>query len=501
MKQTLLSLLFLLGVSIGLAQAEEISYDFSSSIPNAWTSSVVPNSFEGRGAQFTASGTLTLKGLQDISKVVILCSCNNSTEGGNSIEVSVAGKSWGTEGLKKETDVQKTFTGTSASGDVVLSLTRSSKSIYIKTVTVTCGGEGQGGGGEEGEGGGEDTPSTDLDPNYTYAEPTVVSTPGAENNNIPYEFVKNNIKVSCTTGALTDTYFGCNAGSSITFTATKPIKGISIDGYVKKGFDATASAGNITFESDPDTEVEANPVVVVTDINATSVTINCVKQLRCYNVSIYFDANPEGGTGGGGEEEEGDYTFDWEPTEATVINDAMAELYYIDYSDYFGFPYTSLYLGSEKGELYLDVFARSAKGTALQPGTYSVSADGADGTIMASPGGNDEEDIPSMYITDFEYDEEYDETFYTSAYYLESGTLTVAQDPSGVKMTFQGRSHFGSTINVTYVGPAIDLNEDDPDGIQSIEKANLSSIIKQFSKGQIVLKKGSRTYDLQGRRI
>lgn len=499
---TLCLLMLSLVFSIG-AQAEDIVYDFSSAIPSGWTSSVTPNGFEtsgyARGAQFTASGTLTLKGLKDVSKIVILCSCNIDT--GNSIAVSVNGKDWGTEALVKETDVEKTFTGAVATGDVVLSLTRGSKSIWIKTVTVTCGtatGGGEGEGGEGGEGGGT---TTDLDPSYTYAEPTVVSTPGAVGNNMPYEFVKNNIKVSCTTGAVTDTYFGCNAGATLTFTATKPIKGISIDGYVKKGFDVTVSAGDVEFLSDEETEIEDNPVVVIYDIDAKTVTLNCVKQLRCYNVSFYFEGNPEeeisgGGTGGG---DEGDYNYDYEPDEATTLNITFDEMEYADYSDYFDYAYTDLYFISEDYEMELAVFSPSVSGTALAPGTYQITSDYAEGTVQASPGGDDMYDYPAYIATDFEYDEEYDAWYYNSAYYIVSGTLTVASDPAGVKMTLKGKTYKGTTVNASFIGQPTKYEEEE-EGIATAKTDDkVPGVVKQIRNNQIIIRQANRTLDLQGR--
>lgn len=494
---SILSLLILSLVASISAQAEDIVYDFSSAIPNGWTSSVTPNDFEARGAQFIASGTLTLKGVKDASKVVVLCSCNNATEGQNTISVSVAGKDWGTEQLKKETDVEKTFSGATASGDLVLSLTRGAKSIYIKTVTVTCGEGGQGGGGGgEGEGGGGET-TPDLDPNYTYSEPTSVTSPGEQGSNINYEFVKNNVKVTCTTGALYNNYFGCNAENSITFTATKPIKGISINGYVKKGFEAEATSGNISYASDPETEVEANPVLILTDVNAKSVTINCLKQLRCYEVSVYFENNPDGDIDDGGDDE-GDYNYDYEPDEATTLNITFDELEYADYSDYFEYAYTDLYFVSEDYEMELAVFSPSVSGTALAPGTYQITSDYAEGTVQASPGGDDMYDYPAYIAANFF--EEDGEWYYENAYYIVSGTLTVAADPAGVKMTLNGKTYKGSTVNATFVGNPVNYNEEE--GIATAKTDDsVPGIVKQIRSNQIIIRQGQRTLDLQGREM
>lgn len=147
--------------------------------------------------------------------------------------------------------------------------------------------------------------STSLDPEYKYAEPTAVTVPAQTVQGAAYTFVCNNIEVKATKGAITPDYFSCHAGEKITFTATQAIKGIVIDGYVKKDFEATASSGTISYVNASADEVTANPVVVITDIDTTAVTLSCVKQLRCYGVKVYFEANPTdtiaGGQSGTGE--------------------------------------------------------------------------------------------------------------------------------------------------------------------------------------------------------
>lgn len=138
----------------------------------------------------------------------------------------------------------------------------------------------------------------DLDPNYTYDEPTIVNVPDTQFFKNEYAFIDNNVLVSCPQGSImkaTDTtfaYFNCNANYSLTFTATQPIKGIAIDGFVRKAFHATCDKGEIQFLTDEDLDMEGWPALVITDIDATSVTLNCPKQLRCYGVRVFFEGNP-----------------------------------------------------------------------------------------------------------------------------------------------------------------------------------------------------------------
>ena len=135
----------------------------------------------------------------------------------------------------------------------------------------------------------------DLDKEYIYpASVTVKPDITDKLYKEEYAFIDNNILVRCTQGSLipaTDTtlaYFNCNAGYEITFTAVQDIKTLAVDGFVRKAFSADCQPGDIWFETDEDFDIEAFPVLTVTGINATSVTISCPKQIRCYEVRIAF---------------------------------------------------------------------------------------------------------------------------------------------------------------------------------------------------------------------
>ncbi len=148
----------------------------------------------------------------------------------------------------------------------------------------------------------------DLLPTYVYPEPTNVAVPDTTIIKKEYAFIHNNILVHCELGSIVKAeegdpddeedfghpaYFNCNAEHSITFTASKPIKGIAIDGYVRKAFNATCDNGSITFLTNPDYEMEGWPALVIQDVNATSTTIYCPKQFRCYALHVYFVNNPD----------------------------------------------------------------------------------------------------------------------------------------------------------------------------------------------------------------
>ena len=160
-----------------------------------------------------------------------------------------------------------------------------------------------------------------LDPSYRYAEPTLVEAPDSiasqneeeegeggesgeqeEKKAEGYSFISNNIRVSATKGEIEAGTFSVKKGGTLTFTATKRIKGVVISGTVKESFTATTDKGQIEALFS-DIEREAYPAVIVKDVNDTAVTITCNKKLICLYAQVYFYANPteviEGRTGEG----------------------------------------------------------------------------------------------------------------------------------------------------------------------------------------------------------
>ncbi len=489
MKKQLLSLLFL--VIVGNAFADEVTFDFSQGVPSSWTTSQTPAGVEtadpARGTQFTANATLTLTGVSNVTKVVVTCSSN--VAGKNTLALSVGGSTWGTETLSKESNVEKTFTGSAASGNLIINITRSEKSVWIKKVVVTGTVEG----GSTGGGGDEDD-SDELNPDYTYGEPTQLTVSGATCSNVAYSFVQNNIRVSATAGAKTETYFGCNAGGAITFTATKAIKAIVINGYVKKDFYAEVDNGDITFVDASEDYVEANPVVLIKDIDSKSVTIACEKQLRCYGVDVYFEANPDieidnAYTGGGGEE--GEYSYEWEPTTKTTLNINFDSVEYEDYTTDLGYAYTAIFFANDDFEMEVGAYAESVDGTILAPGTYQITDTYAAGTVQASPGGDEYYDYPTYISTGFEQDADTGDWYYTTSYYVVSGTLTVDNS----KMVLQGKTYNGSIVTATFAF--------DPAGIEEVSGSNVSGFKtrKFLQNGRVVIIKSGKTFNAIGQEI
>lgn len=139
----------------------------------------------------------------------------------------------------------------------------------------------------------------DLDLGYEYKEPEIVQVPDTQIFHKEYAFIDGNILVHCDSGSIVKAkeeeaaYFGVIENQKITFTATQPIKGIAINGNVRKLFSASSDHGTISYLTDENMETAGDPVLVVRDIDAMSVTITCHKNLSCYGVKVFFENNPD----------------------------------------------------------------------------------------------------------------------------------------------------------------------------------------------------------------
>ena len=156
-----------------------------------------------------------------------------------------------------------------------------------------------------------------------------------------------------------------------------------------------------------------------------------------------FDAEGGGGTG-----DNGDYTFDFEPTEVgeyEVTFDVCQALnngnMYNTNSDN-----VELYLNGVEWLAYYDLFAPLNSGEDIY-GTYTVVANKYDEwCAVPSSGGNEYGDTPSFFATDFT-----DDDYYNAAYYVVSGSVVIAKDG----ITIDAVSYNGSKIKGSYVGEVV----------------------------------------------
>lgn len=480
MKKNLFILLSLVA-SICLATAEE-SFDFTYSLPAGWSATVAPYGFEGgdtgRGAQFSSSSELTLPRAIDVKQVTIVCSTNSEKDNDNSIEVTVGSQSFGTKQLPKANDQTIQFAYSEAvNGDLKIIITKTKKkSVWIKTVTID--------GTFDKSILPKEDPYEGLETEYAYTEPTKVVSTDTLGSKIPYSFIHNNVKVIASKGTKTQHYFGANANSMLTFATTRKMKALVVDGQVNKAFTATASSGKIAYKSSDAIDLEEEQVLAVTDIDSTILSLYCDAQLRCNEVRIYFDANPEIDINPGEDEQ---FSYDYEPEEIKTMNLTYETFRAIDMRENLGYDCLSLIFSNAESELVLAVFTSPVEGDSIpSAGTYPINDSYQPNTVQASPGGDEYMDYPSYLTTDYEIG--LDGKEYYNPYYLVSGTLEVVLSNGSANITLHATSYYGSTINATFVRSA--------NAVEDI--ATQTDAIKTLRDGQLLLRRGEATYTILG---
>lgn len=211
--------------------------------------------------------------------------------------------------------------------------------------------------------------------------------------------------------------------------------------------------------------------------NAPTWSIEATKQIRVTELVVTIAG--EGGSSEGGDE--GDYSYEYEPTVKSNFNITIDYLEASDYTADYGVVY--FYLEDETGKYFseLEFIAQSYDSVAgLPTGTYQINSSEDFGTFFASPGGDDDYDYGCYFgVVD-------DEGYY-DPYYIVSGTVTV----SSMGWVINGTSYNGSTIKLTY-----------PLAPQAIEKTSVQTgVAKKLHNGQIVIEKNQRRYSLQGQEL
>lgn len=227
----------------------------------------------------------------------------------------------------------------------------------------------------------------------------------------------------------------------------------------------TSDAGEVTVKGDPDwtatwTNAGVNKVVFTVGDKATLGSEGDTKAGQIHIMEIIVVTDGEGGGNEGGDEEEGDYSF--EPTEVTTINETMISADYQTIPDY---NLIDLYMESETANIDLWLFADDVA-NGIPAGTYTINNSMESNTAMASPGGDELYDYPCYLATNFNAD-----GYYTAAYYLTAGTVTITKDAANYKVVVAATSYNGSTINATYEG---EIEEYIADGVENVEASALN---------------------------
>jgi len=137
----------------------------------------------------------------------------------------------------------------------------------------------------------------------TTEDPIIIPAPDTVINKQAYTLSEQGITIAVSYGSaypaehdynnIDITYFACLAGGNMTISAETAIRGIAINGWVKKNFSASCDYGTIAYLSDDYDDTIGEPVLTISDVNNPSVTIQCDNQLRCFSLEVYFSSNPD----------------------------------------------------------------------------------------------------------------------------------------------------------------------------------------------------------------
>lgn len=299
-----------------------------------------------------------------------------------------------------------------------------------------------------------------------------------------YSFEQDGITVSCTKGAIYPAtaewntskvdYFGCHANETITFTAESPIKGLVINGFVKKFFSASTNNGTISYLSPEEDDQAADPVIVITDIDANSVSITCAKQLRCFNAVVYFDENPTDTIGGMTPPAEGEVFFFTYNT-SNVAYDSTYHIASRPYNYY-------LYLwDSAQEELYVGLDIYTAEKDRFE-GLYSTD----DGTMTE--------------YSFYQFGENFED--YTSA--VEG--MMVINPVEGKEGDYSISGYItcdnGNTYNFSFEGHVYLEDEEMEQGVERVEESkNNEASHKILRNGVVLIEKNGKHFTLTGEKL
>ena len=148
------------------------------------------------------------------------------------------------------------------------------------------------------------------------------------------------------------------------------------------------------------------------------------------------EENPDNGTGS--------LNWDYEPTTAGEYSATFEYCDMNNWGDYYGdgTEYVDMTLTGTEWYAIFGLCAPLGSGVEAY-GTYTVKDGYTDWTAVPSPGGDNDYDYASFVATDMDASGKY-----STAYYVASGTVVVAED--GVK--FDVVSHYGSKIQGEYKG-------------------------------------------------
>lgn len=188
-------------------------------------------------------------------------------------------------------------------------------------------------------------------------------------------------------------------------------------------------------------------------------------QVRMTEIVVTVDGGTDPGDDPG--DEPGELTYDYEPSTPTQIEGVLT---YGEFTNYLEEGVIELYFESDDYVVSLLAFSNNSWSTigGIGNGNWDINDSQENGTILASPGGDEEADYPSFVGADID-----DEGYYNTSYYLASGYVNVmpaSDNPErdGVKFEINAVSHFGTTIKLTYTGIVKEVEPDDT-AVENVE--------------------------------
>jgi hypothetical protein len=261
-------------------------------------------------------------------------------------------------------------------------------------------------------------------------------------------------------------------GQTLTLSASSNISKVVIAGKANKaGWAPTVSAGTITTGASYDAVTEKatleDPLFVVEEIGAQSITINCNKQLRVYKIQITLDGEG-GGEGGEGIEYDEDADLAHIFNSYTIDDEYLAEDgdVYVEASDEDGY------------QVVLDIYLPEGA-TTLTPGTYPIN-DSYEASSVAA--GMFSEGVYPSYAAILDA-----EGYITNVWYLVSGTVTVSEE---LNIGVVAKNSLGHDITI-----AIE-NGGEGTGVKNV--AAEIKAIKSLKAGQLVIIKNGVKYNAVG---
>ena len=308
--------------------------------------------------------------------------------------------------------------------------------------------------------------------------PAIIVAPDTTINKTAYTLTGDGVTISVSYGSaypadhewnnLGITYFACLATGEITFTTEQPMKGLAINGWLKKNFSATCDRGEMNTLASGYEDVIGEPVLTISDIDTTAVTISCASQLRCFSVEVYFFENP-------------DDPFEFEEYDTLRLTIVAAEAW--DYSDSLDFSSEGAYsywLGLKPAEQYpevwLDMYA-AVKGDLSGQYTWDNENVGDYSYVQLS---EDELDF------EFVYDQEFTITKNGNNYHIVG--WMVAENDVLYEFDYEGP--------VAIVPP----HGDEEQGISEVQKDNVPST-KMLRDGQLIILRGKKQYNVLGTKL